>query len=201
MREDGLNIMMAGADGYSYIVTEYEGYNNVADISFEKNDGRLSKSNVLLLPELIFQDDEYIDGAVVEESTKLDTQQVDEFNTTAREREIEGIEAPSASNKICTSASCCAVCINDFENGDILTLLLPCNHAFHKECIVPWLTNHKGFCPLCMEIVNPRGRKEEHSEKNSNPNIRRNVATKKMRWIFRAAGRLRKIVLPNMSHR
>ncbi|KAI4873453.1 hypothetical protein NFI96_027303 [Prochilodus magdalenae] len=41
----------------------------------------------------------------------------------------------------------CAVCIDSFKRGDIVTTL-PCNHVFHKTCIEPWLLEHH-TCPMC----------------------------------------------------
>lgn len=49
----------------------------------------------------------------------------------------------------------CAVCLDELvtqvhgAESDNLTLCLPCNHHFHSECIVPWLTERQGTCPLC----------------------------------------------------
>lgn len=45
----------------------------------------------------------------------------------------------------------CAICIDDFDDsvtGDQV-LKLPCNHVFHTQCIVPWLTERQSKCPLC----------------------------------------------------
>ena len=36
----------------------------------------------------------------------------------------------------------CAVCIAEWEEGDIVTPL-PCKHEFHRECIAPWLETHR----------------------------------------------------------
>ena len=47
----------------------------------------------------------------------------------------------------------CAVCRLDFEDGDEV-LTLPCNHAYHKECIMAWLTDHKN-CPICKRDLDP----------------------------------------------
>ncbi|XP_036425088.1 RING finger protein 148 [Colossoma macropomum] len=41
----------------------------------------------------------------------------------------------------------CAVCIDSFKRGDIVTTL-PCSHLFHKTCIEPWLLEHH-TCPMC----------------------------------------------------
>mmetsp|Transcript_29546 Transcript_29546/g.54215 ORF Transcript_29546/g.54215 Transcript_29546/m.54215 type:complete len:128 (-) Transcript_29546:192-575(-) len=48
---------------------------------------------------------------------------------------------------------CCAICTDDFIAGERVMMLPPCRHLFHKKCIVPWLTQCKGCCPLCMSNV------------------------------------------------
>lgn len=44
-------------------------------------------------------------------------------------------------------ADACAVCIELYKPGDVLTILT-CNHFFHKSCIEPWLLEHR-TCPMC----------------------------------------------------
>jgi hypothetical protein len=46
----------------------------------------------------------------------------------------------------------CAVCIEEYAEGDKLREL-PCQHVFHTECIVPWLTERHTSCPLCKAEV------------------------------------------------
>ncbi|NP_997780.1 E3 ubiquitin-protein ligase RNF128a precursor [Danio rerio] len=44
-------------------------------------------------------------------------------------------------------ADACAVCIDSYKAGDVLSILT-CNHFFHKSCIEPWLLEHR-TCPMC----------------------------------------------------
>ncbi|CAN0910211.1 RING-H2 finger protein ATL29 [Linum grandiflorum] len=42
----------------------------------------------------------------------------------------------------------CAICLVEFEEDDLLRLVVVCYHAFHPECIDLWLRSHK-TCPVC----------------------------------------------------
>lgn len=53
----------------------------------------------------------------------------------------------------------CPVCFVNFEAGENLTRVPVCKHAYHIECLVPWLTDHS-TCPTCRSIV--RGQMIEH---------------------------------------
>lgn len=45
----------------------------------------------------------------------------------------------------------CAICLEDFEPKEEV-MITPCNHMFHEDCIVPWITN-KGQCPVCRFVI------------------------------------------------
>ena len=47
----------------------------------------------------------------------------------------------------------CSICIDAFQPGETLTVLPRCQHAFHKECIKPWLLERLWCCPLCKTSV------------------------------------------------
>ena len=77
-------------------------------------------------------------------------------------------EAPQSSSldaachDLTTSCTTCSICINDFEDGERIRLLPKCKHAFHTDCLMPWLTERQGCCPLCKRSV--LGPDEDDSE-------------------------------------
>lgn len=52
-----------------------------------------------------------------------------------------------------TTCTTCSICIDEFEEGEKIRLLPLCGHAFHTECIMPWLQDRQGCCPLCKTPV------------------------------------------------
>jgi len=58
---------------------------------------------------------------------------------------------------------CCAICIDDFVDGDKLRVL-PCRHEYHVECIDLWLTTRKRFCPICKRTI---GGDEDEATENT----------------------------------
>ena len=42
---------------------------------------------------------------------------------------------------------CCSICLTDFELGEE-SMILPCEHIYHPNCIKPWFQN-KDHCPVC----------------------------------------------------
>lgn len=61
--------------------------------------------------------------------------------------------SPEEADGLTTTCTMCSICIDDFEAGEELVLLPRCKHAFHKECIHPWLLERQGCCPLCKVKV------------------------------------------------
>lgn len=55
---------------------------------------------------------------------------------------------PSAHYAPSMRESSCAICLEDFCEGETVSLL-PCGHIFHCRCIVPWFGEQKSECPVC----------------------------------------------------
>ena len=47
---------------------------------------------------------------------------------------------------------CCAICIEDIEEGKGCTL--ECGHSFHPMCVLHWF-RRSGSCPICRESTDP----------------------------------------------
>ncbi|KAK9678797.1 hypothetical protein RND81_11G233600 [Saponaria officinalis] len=57
----------------------------------------------------------------------------------------------------------CAICLGEFEKGEIVRVLPKCRHVYHEECIDKWLLRAL-HCPICRERVVDF---QQHHRKNS----------------------------------
>lgn len=57
----------------------------------------------------------------------------------------------------------CAICIDVIDDDDDIRGL-SCGHAFHAQCLDPWLTSRRACCPLCKaDYYTPKPRPELES--------------------------------------
>jgi E3 ubiquitin-protein ligase DOA10 len=55
---------------------------------------------------------------------------------------------------VSTHAITCSICIHDIEVGDEAVSPKPCEHLFHRECILEWVNCNHTECPFCRaEII------------------------------------------------
>lgn len=62
-------------------------------------------------------------------------------------------DADVADVEIDDDEALCSLCLQNYERGDLVTLLPGCGHRFHKECVTRWLAEaqrgKQRSCPLC----------------------------------------------------
>jgi hypothetical protein len=59
----------------------------------------------------------------------------------------------------------CAICFSEYEVGDkVIWSGLQCQHAFHDECIMPWLVKGKKRCPTCRHWFVPGARIDDQKQ-------------------------------------
>ena len=59
----------------------------------------------------------------------------------------------------------CAICFSDYEPDDTVVWSgLQCQHAFHTDCILPWLAKGKKRCPTCRHWFVPGTRIEDQKQ-------------------------------------
>ncbi|KAM8835919.1 E3 ubiquitin-protein ligase RNF43 isoform 1-T1 [Synchiropus picturatus] len=59
------------------------------------------------------------------------------------------------------SSPVCAICLEEFQDGQHLRII-SCAHEFHKDCVDPWLLQHR-TCPLCMHNIMGTERQAQRS--------------------------------------
>ena len=60
---------------------------------------------------------------------------------------------------------CCSICLDDYEEGDRIRCIDPCNHTYHAKCIGKWLVERSATCPLCkLDLYESEDEEEEEEE-------------------------------------
>lgn len=54
----------------------------------------------------------------------------------------------------------CTICCEEYEPTTCV-VLLPCNHIFHGDCIIPWIRDLSTKCPICQQEIVANGIQNE----------------------------------------
>mmetsp|Transcript_2284 Transcript_2284/g.3179 ORF Transcript_2284/g.3179 Transcript_2284/m.3179 type:complete len:178 (+) Transcript_2284:204-737(+) len=152
---------------YYYAIFNYvdfvDSFNNSTTVPSEDDKTeRISKEDANLIPEITYCDCDT--SSTIRDQLSLPpllsppTKGAGPATTTM---ELSPSSAQSNKNNRAT----CAICILDYKAGDTLKILPDCHHVFHKDCIVPWLTERSGHCPLCRMAVHVVGTKEDDGKR------------------------------------
>jgi hypothetical protein len=121
---------------------------------------RMTKEQVLSLPEISFRATK-IEG--FEATRNVDLESLNSRTISKEGRKSKNCEflrpmgpasiAPAVvdTDKILSDCECnteCAICMENFYQGEMIRLLPKCGHCMHTKCIIPWLTEGRGICPL-----------------------------------------------------
>jgi hypothetical protein len=52
-----------------------------------------------------------------------------------------------------SSGECCAICLEEFKEGEFCRMFPKCNHEFHGPCVNDWLLRQNLICPLCRNSL------------------------------------------------
>lgn len=56
-----------------------------------------------------------------------------------------------SAKKAASSFTMCNICLEDYFQGDEEEIaVLPCRHAFHRNCVFEWLCRNGVHCPICL---------------------------------------------------
>jgi len=153
----GVFFMLVSFSGCMIIVAGSYGY---SDWSLE--DGRL----VLRVP-----------SSSEEGSSKrlMTEDQVHEMAKRQRKNAVleRGGEENTSKSTYATDTTC-AICIEDLPpvGEDDSTITLPCQHRFHTDCVVPWLTERQSKCPMCkFDLMQHLGEQNGHKKDDSTATV------------------------------
>uniref|UniRef100_A0A8C5HCG3 RING-type E3 ubiquitin transferase n=1 Tax=Gouania willdenowi TaxID=441366 RepID=A0A8C5HCG3_GOUWI len=97
--------------------------------------------------------------------SRLETRTYSTQGCSGSQRHYAAWGSASSSN----SSPVCAICLEEFQDGQHLRII-SCAHEFHKDCVDPWLLQHR-TCPLCMHNIIGTERQPQRNRTHQNPEL------------------------------
>ncbi|XP_071757859.1 E3 ubiquitin-protein ligase RNF43 [Centroberyx gerrardi] len=95
--------------------------------------------------------------------SRLETKTYSSQGCSGSQRHRGAWGSASSSN----SSPVCAICLEEFQDGQDLRII-SCAHEFHKDCVDPWLLQHR-TCPLCMHNIMGTERQPQRNRLQQTP--------------------------------
>ncbi|XP_041658165.1 E3 ubiquitin-protein ligase RNF43 isoform X2 [Cheilinus undulatus] len=95
--------------------------------------------------------------------SRLETKTYNSQGCSSSQRHHAAWGSASSSN----SSPVCAICLEEFQDGQHLRII-SCAHEFHKDCVDPWLLQHR-TCPLCMHNIMGTERQQQRTRLQQSP--------------------------------
>ncbi|KAM4620631.1 E3 ubiquitin-protein ligase RNF43 [Polymixia lowei] len=95
--------------------------------------------------------------------SRLETKTYNSQGCSGSQRHRGAWGSASSSN----SSPVCAICLEEFQDGQDLRII-SCAHEFHKDCVDPWLLQHR-TCPLCMHNIMGTERQPQRTRLQQTP--------------------------------
>jgi len=100
-------------------------------------------------------DEAFSNSDIEEHSDDADMRRASQFNICNKDDENASLYLKLPASGRCIDGTC-AFCIDEYEVGDkVVWSDLQCPHAFHKECMMQWLSKGKKRCPICRHWFVP----------------------------------------------
>lgn len=74
------------------------------------------------------------------------------FNIPLKDKELDLLKNSFSEKAPRQCEDLCPICFVNFEEGEDMTKLPTCGHAYHIDCLIPWLDGHC-TCPTCRQNV------------------------------------------------
>ena len=136
----------------SYSDNDSEGI-NFNNIRRNINSNRNTNININILRNSIDDENEADDNVLDDDDEFMD----DDYDDDGLDDDIiqayQSIKIKDI-NKLAEDKRKCTICLEDYKNNDD-SIILPCIHIFHSECIRKWMKK-KNICPICKSKINSK---------------------------------------------